>query len=185
MDDHQKLTDIIDACKRGEQQAYASLVDLFANRLYGYFYRLTGNAQDSNDLLSELFLRLVTKIGYYDSGSFDTWLFKIASNLFYDHLRARKREKHMLDSRKQQLIRSDMENGDSITDLPGADHIQDYLNELDIATREMIMLRFYSELSFKEIAKIRKEPIGTVLSKVHRGLARLRQLMEKHNEPTA
>lgn len=52
------------------------------------------------------------------------------------------------------------------------------LNRLDADTRELIMLRFYSELSFKEIARLRSEPIGTALSKLHRGLKKLRELME-------
>ena len=51
------------------------------------------------------------------------------------------------------------------------------LERLDEQTRELILLRFYSQLSFKEIAKMRGEPIGTVMSKVHRGVRRLRELM--------
>ena len=58
------------------------------------------------------------------------------------------------------------------------DRLQVQLNRLDADTRELIMLRFYSELSFKEIARVRGEPIGTALSKLHRGLKKLRVLME-------
>jgi len=58
------------------------------------------------------------------------------------------------------------------------DRLQVHLNRLDADTRELIMLRFYSELSFKEIAEQRSEPLGTALSKLHRGLKKLRDLME-------
>ena len=58
------------------------------------------------------------------------------------------------------------------------DKLQIQLKRLDADTRELIMLRFYSQLSFKEIAKMRSEPIGTTLAKLHRGLKRLREFME-------
>ena len=51
------------------------------------------------------------------------------------------------------------------------------LGELDSDVRELVMMRFYSQMSFKEIAESRREPIGTTLSKVHRGLKKLRELM--------
>ena len=52
------------------------------------------------------------------------------------------------------------------------------IKRLDSNTQELIMLRFYSQLSFKEIAKMRSEPIGTTLAKLHRGLKKLREAME-------
>jgi len=57
--------------------------------------------------------------------------------------------------------------------------LQIQLEKLDAETRELIMLRFYSQLSFKEMAEMRGEPIGTTLSKVHRGLKKLRERMEQ------
>jgi len=57
------------------------------------------------------------------------------------------------------------------------DNLEIQLRRLDTDTRELIMLRFYSELSFKEIAAMRSEPIGTTLAKLHRGLKKLRELM--------
>ena len=57
-------------------------------------------------------------------------------------------------------------------------HVANVLKRLDADTRELSMLRFYSQLSFKEIAKMRSEPIGTTLAKLHRGLKRLREFME-------
>ena len=58
------------------------------------------------------------------------------------------------------------------------DRLQIQLARLDADTQELIMLRFYSELSFKEIAELRSEPLGTALSKLHRGLKKLREYME-------
>ena len=58
------------------------------------------------------------------------------------------------------------------------DKLQMALNKLNADVRELIMMRFYSGLSFNEMSKMRSEPIGTTLAKVHRGLKRLRELME-------
>lgn len=58
------------------------------------------------------------------------------------------------------------------------DLLQMQLEKMDDETREVIMLRFYSQMSFKEIAEMKGEPIGTVLLRLHRGLKKLRELMD-------
>jgi RNA polymerase sigma-70 factor (ECF subfamily) len=168
------LGQIIAGCKDGEPESFSKLIDIYSGRLYGYFYRLTGSKETSDDLLSELFVKLVEKIGRYRGGSFNGWLFRIASNLFHDYLRDKQRQKRLLDGRKEQL---ESEYGRRQED-DRADGLQMALGKLDEDTRELIMLRFYSQTSFKEIAAMRSEPIGTTLSKVHRGLKKLRELME-------
>ena len=171
------LARIIIGCKAGSAESYSQLVDIYANRFYGYFYRLTGDKVVSDDLLSELFVKLVEKISSYKGGSFESWLFKIASNLFHDYLRGKQRRKKLLEVRKRQLESRITEVKKS--DSERVDKLQIQLEKLDTDTRELVMLRFYSQLSLKEVAKIRSEPIGTTLSKLHRGLKRLRELMER------
>jgi RNA polymerase sigma-70 factor, ECF subfamily len=178
--DNERLSEIISSCKRGSHDGFSQIVELYSARLYGYLYRLTGNAETSNDLLSEVFLKLVEKIKSYDGGSFDLWLFKIASNTFYDHLRLLQRQKKFLEYHKQEVQEAFERPKDS--DDFAIDALQSQLSKIDQETRELLLLRYYSDLSFKEIAEMRKEPIGTILSKVHRGLAKLRQLMEQQYE---
>ena len=169
------LAQIIAGCINGDSRSFSLVVDKYASRLYGYFYRLTGNNDISDELLSELFVKLVEKIGSYKGGSFDGWLFRIASNIFHDYLRAKQRRKKMFDAQKMQLATEQTEPRKS--DNEQIDKLQIQLRKMDTDTRELIMLRFYSELSFKEIALMRSEPIGTTLAKLHRGLKKLRQLM--------
>jgi len=149
---------------------------MYASRCYGYFYRLTGNNDLSDELLSELFVKLVEKFGSYKGGSFEGWLFKIASNIFHDYLRGKQRQKKLLDVQKKQI--ESQITGPKQSDNEQIDKLQIQLRKLDTDTRELIMLRFYSQLSFKEIAVIRSEPIGTTLAKLHRGLKKLRELMK-------
>jgi RNA polymerase sigma-70 factor (ECF subfamily) len=174
-----ELARIIHGCQSGDADSFARIVDMYAGRCYGYFYRLTGDRDLSDELLSELFVRLVEKFGSYKGGAFESWLFRIASNIFHDHLRAKQRRQRLLDGR-----RADLEAGGSGEPRRSdardetLDRLQVQIQRLDADTRELIVLRFYSELSFKEIAQIRSEPLGTALSKLHRGLKKLREMME-------
>ncbi len=170
------LARIVDGCKAGEADSFSQLLDIYASRVYGYFYRLTGDAELSDELLSKLFARLVAKVGSYKGGSFESWLFKVASNIFNDYLRGKQRRKKLLEIRKNELESKITEPKRS--DVERFDKLQIQLEKLNDDTRELIMLRFYSQMSLKEVAKIRREPIGTTLSKLHRGLKRLRELME-------
>jgi RNA polymerase sigma-70 factor, ECF subfamily len=170
------LARIINGCKNGDSQCFSQVVDMYATRCYGYFYRLTGNKDLSDELLSELFVKLVEKIGSYKGGSFESWLFRIAANLFHDHLRGKQRRRKLLEVRQEQVEIQTFEPKKS--DDEQVDKLQTQLGKLDPDTRELITLRFYAQLSFKEIAELRSEPIGTTLAKTHRGLKKLRQLME-------
>jgi RNA polymerase sigma-70 factor (ECF subfamily) len=170
------LEQIIVGCKRGDEACFSRLVDIYNRRCFGYFYRLTGNKTISEDLLSELFVKLVGKIGSYRGGSFDGWVFAMASNIFHDHLRFKQRQTRLLDEHSRRLKMRPMTTEGQ--DPGDADKMQGALDKLNSDVRELIMMRYYSQLSFKEISQLRREPIGTTLSKVHRGLKRLRELME-------
>jgi RNA polymerase sigma-70 factor (ECF subfamily) len=169
------VTQIIKLCQKGEKEGFLRLVDGYSSRLFGYFYRLTDNRDDSNELLSELFLKIIEKIGSCQPEAFDAWLFKTASNLFADYIRSKKRCQKMLNQITEQL-KTETQPAQNSNYM--ADKLTRQLQRLDAQTAEIIVMRYYSGLSFEELAKIRNEPVGTCLSKVHRGLKRLRQLME-------
>ena len=177
MSENVDLAKIIAGCKKREEESFSLLVDIYSGRLFGYFYRLTGKRQVSEDLLSELFVKLVERIDGFRGGSFESWLFKIARNIFRDYLRAKQRYIKLINEKKKRIEENVVETKKTRTE--SFDKLQIQLDKLDADTRELIMLRFYSGASFKEIATMRGEPIGTTLSKVHRGLSKLRELMEQ------
>jgi RNA polymerase sigma-70 factor (ECF subfamily) len=102
----------------------------------------------------------------------------MASNLFTDHLRARKRHNKMIDffQRDYKEETSDPKAGTFLDD-----ELTSALKSLDPETAELIVMRYYSELSFQELADLKKVPVNTVLSKVHRGLKKLKELMKKND----
>ena len=191
--DEQELTQLIDLAQANDPAAYDRIVDAYAPRLYGYLYRLTGSRDDSDDLLQELFLRLVRMIGSYEhDGRFEGWLFRIATNLARDRIRRRNREGRTasLDDSPEGWEGAGpvawLAAGDLSSPPPDSrmalsedvDALQRALAELPAAEREVIMLRHFSQLSFAEIAEAMGTPLGTALARGHRGLAKLRQLME-------
>lgn len=171
------LVRIIKGCQAGRAGSFEKLIDKYAGRCYGYFYRLTGDRDASDDLLSELFVKLVAKIKAYRGGVFESWLFKIASNVFNDWLRNKQRQAKLLRAQKALPAPEAAEDDNSLRE--EIDMLQAGLEKLDADTRQVIMLRFYSQLSFREIAAMRREPVGTTLAKVHRGIKKLRTLMEQ------
>ncbi len=176
MSTHDELERILTGCREGDADCFAELVDMYGSRCFGYFYRLTGNRDLSDDLLSELFVKLVQKIDSYRGGTFESWLFRVASNIFHDYLRSKQRQGKLLDERTRQ-VEEEQPIEPKASDAETSAKLQRQLLKLDHDTRELIMLRFYSELTLREIAEMRSEPIGTTLSKLHRTMKRLRRMM--------
>ena len=160
-------------CKAGKNEAYDELLNLYSSRLFSYFYSLTGNREISSDLLSELFYRIVKNIKKCKADKFESWMYKIASNLFYDYLRNKQKEEIIHNSVKEQI--ADSSNSfNNKDDNRKWEWLLDTLDDLDDELRELIMLKYYSGLSFKEIASIKNKPIGTILAKVHRGIKKIK-----------
>jgi RNA polymerase sigma-70 factor (ECF subfamily) len=190
--DPQQLPGTIASAQAGSGQAYQELLEAYGPRLYGYFMRATGNHHDAEDLLGELRLRLGRRLGEYDHrGRFEPWLFRVAANLVRDRIRRRRVRPGLSDP----LQESDEMPLDSqlASDAPPVDakliaeeaheRVDAALARLDAKTREMILLRHFAQLSFREIAEMEGCPLGTVLAKVHRGLRKLRELIE-HDDPS-
>lgn len=190
--DETALAEAIAGAKRGEAEAFDRLVDAYARRLNGFLFRLTGSRQETEDLLQEVFLRVVRNIpGYAHDGKFDAWLFRIAANLVRDGVRRSKRAPKMFT--KAGPAGDNGETGvDALDDVAGdepaadagmirderVDALNAALTELSESEREVILLRHYSQMSFKEIADATGVPLGTALARGHRGLEKLRRLME-------
>jgi RNA polymerase sigma-70 factor (ECF subfamily) len=182
----QRLREVIALASKGRAEGYEALLATYGPRLYGYFFRATGSHHDAEDLLGEISLRLVRTLRRYEHrGRFEPWLFRIAANMVRDRIRR---------SRTASVVGA-MPSDDDGTPLadqmpddgPGADaaalageasaELQEALRRLDGRTREMVLLRHFGQMSFREIADLYRCPLGTVLARVHRGIKALRRLM--------
>jgi len=183
----QRLQATIASAQAGSPEAFEALLEAYGSRLFGYFFRATASHHDAEDLLGEMMLRLVQRLKSYDDrGRFEPWLFRIAANMVRDRIRRTK------TSPTPASLSIEDDNGASMVDqVPGASaaveaemlageasaELSEALNKLDDMTRQMILLRHFGEMSFKEIAELFGCPLGTVLARVHRGLRSLRKIM--------
>lgn len=187
------LAFLIERAKERDPRAFEELVDRYSSRLYGFVYRLTGQREEAEDLVQEVFTRLVRTIdGYSHDGRFEAWLFRVATNLARDRLRRLKRSVSLASSGGAR----DEDRDDSSSSLHAladlstpppetpmrlredVDRLQKALAKLPATEREVIMLRHYTDMSFAEIAQAMGTPLGTALARSHRGLAKLRKWME-------
>ncbi|MHC4235099.1 MAG: RNA polymerase sigma factor [Planctomycetota bacterium] len=192
--DQDILASLVERAKQRDPEAFDLLVDQYGPRLYGYLYRLTGSRDDADDLLQDLFVRLVRMIGDYDHvGRFEAWIFRIATNLARDRVR-RARRAPVTMSLDQDVANNPGQRGASswqgLADISGpapdapmalredVDKMQGALGRLPAAEREVILLRHFSGMSFAEIAQAMGTPLGTALARSHRGLGKLREMME-------
>jgi RNA polymerase sigma-70 factor (ECF subfamily) len=139
-------------------------------RIYGAAYRLTGNATEAEDLAQETFLRAYRRFHLFAPGSnAKAWLLTILHNLRTDFLRKRGRTPPLSEL---------PEDGPAVAPTQGqglgiAD-VEQILAKLPEPFRAAVVLRDIEELSYEEIAKVLHVPIGTVMSRIHRGSALLR-----------
>ncbi len=182
------LDDLIGRAQRRDPTAFETLVEIYSPRLYGYFYRLSSRREDAEDLLQEVFVRVVRMIGRYEHDNrFDAWLFRIATNLVRDRVRRQRRSPGFETGtgeadepgRLEEVPDSQVDRpDDALETAEQIDRLQRMLKRLPEAEREVILLRHFSQMSFKEVAEAMGTPLGTALARAHRGLAKLRQLME-------
>lgn len=188
-----QLDDVVGGAKRGDPAAFDRLVEEFGPRLFGFALRLLNGKDEAEDVVQEVFLKVVRTIEQYEHDSrFEAWLFRIAANAVRDRIRSSRRsvsasggagpvteeemERAMYPRRDDASIRGPLETMENNEDV---DRVQNCLSRLPLAEREVIMLRHYSSMSFAEIAEMMGTPIGTALARAHRGLAKLREWMEK------
>ncbi|WP_102349491.1 RNA polymerase sigma factor SigW [Bacillus sp. Marseille-P3661] len=170
--------------KKGDQNAFAEIVELFKDKVYQLCYRMIGNAHEAEDLAQEAFIRAYVNIHSYDiNRKFSTWLYRIATNLSIDRLRKRKPD-YYLDAEIQgtegltmysHLQSDEPLPEESVESLEFQEMIQSEINELPPMYRSVIVLKYIEELSLKEISEILDIPIGTVKTRIHRGREALRK----------
>ena len=146
----------------GDESAFAELLARYGQPLAGFLHRHTGG-RDVEDLYQETWLRVVRAAAQFDASKrFSTWLFQIAVNLCRDwHRRA-----------PPETV-ADADPGSVDDRLDDRLDAQSLLALLPEPQREVLILRYYHDLSEEEIARIVECPRGTVKSRIHNALARL------------
>lgn len=166
----------------GKVQAAEELVRRYYTPLTRYLRRLTGSDALAEELHQQTWLSVLEHVSRFDSdagGGFKAWLFRIATNKANDLWRSSAREKTAKDGMR---LVSDEE-------LPAADHrmesreqerkLQQAIDRLPEHQRQVLLLRYYSNLKFVEIAEVIGCPLNTALGRMHKAMLKLKELMSR------
>jgi RNA polymerase sigma-70 factor (ECF subfamily) len=169
---HQDEARLIRTAKAGDKNAFGELYLFYAPRIYSAVYGLLMNRDDALEVTQVTFLRAWRAIRRFDvSRPFYPWLYKIARNRCYSRLADRKKQPTLVELEEARW--RDGENRDTVVDL--REDIGKALAKLKPEFREIIILRHFEELSYREIALIMGCPEGTVMSRLHAARRALRQ----------
>jgi RNA polymerase sigma-70 factor (ECF subfamily) len=166
----------IEAARGNDAQAFAHLVQAYQRPVYSLAYRMLGNPGDAEDASQEAFLKAYRALGSYDAGRpFSTWLLSITAHHCIDRLRRRRMVEVSLDGlpswRWGPVDTVDPQKAAEQSDQ--ADRMQRLLAELPEDYRLMIVLRYWHDLSYEEIAEITDQTVSAVKSRLHRARRQL------------
>ena len=169
---------LIKAYLKGKNQAFDILYYRYRKQLYGYLNNLLrGSSIDVDDIFEETWLKVIDKLpGYTDDGRFSAWLFRLAHNIFIDHIRKnRNRYFQSIDQEETPDLPTPDHHrpGEELSNQELAEAIAHAVGKLSAEQKEVFLLR-QQELSFKEIANIQQCSLNTVLSRMHYAIKNLR-----------
>lgn len=178
--DNAHLANALAKAAQGDQQAWRDIVQAYSARVYGLLRSQCGNPDLAEEITQSTFCTVAAKIGSYNEvGKFEAWLFRIAINRLRDEMRRRKRQANPMENSTLTGLAGPAPSPDG--QRPKSAELQrmrDALAQLSDAEQQIVHLRHSAELSFKQIAEVLDQPLGTALARHHRALKKLREIME-------
>jgi RNA polymerase sigma-70 factor (ECF subfamily) len=173
-------TEIARGLKRRDPDVLDSLIEKYQHRLLRYLVCLCGRRELAEDFFQETWIRVLERGHQYDARhEFSTWLFTIARNLVIDHLRRKQPASLDTPSGRDDAAPLDIpaigqsSAFDAALQREQNEHISAGMTHIVAAYREALVLRFQEGMSLEEIAQVTGAPLGTVKSRIYRGLASL------------
>lgn len=173
--------------RKGDQRAFAEIVEMYKDKLYHLAYRMMNNRQEAEDIVQESFLRVYKHLDRYDEDQkFSTWIYRIATNLCIDRLRKR-RPAYSLDAASTEhegldgyaMMPSDDRTPESELILSETQRIiREAIDTLPAKYKSVMVLRYLQDMSLQEISEVLDMPVTTVKTRVHRGREFMRKKLE-------
>lgn len=171
---------IVNRAQKGDLKAFETLMHHHVGAIVSYLHRFMPDEDDIDDIAQEVFLKAFCNLSRFNSarGQFRSWLFRIAANTSLDEIKRQKRvaanredvAKHL----QREAARNEWEPG---IELDQVANIKSAIQSLSNAQRQVVLLSYYHDLTFQEIANTLGIPFGTVKSRMSSALSRLRQLI--------
>ena len=180
------LTDeqLVRAYAKGNNEAFDTLLRRHQDRIFSYILRIIKNEDIANDIFQETFVKAIQTIRlgrYTENGKFPAWISRIAHNLIIDYYRQEKSENlQSADLTDVDILNRKELCEDTIEDIMISNQIRDdvkyLIEELPELQKEVLMMRYYQNLSVKEIAEITGVSINTALGRMRYAILNLRRI---------
>lgn len=172
---------ILKRASRGDEAAWRDLVNAYSARVFGLIRAQCNNADLAEEITQSTFCTVVAKIAdYTELGKFEQWLFRIAMNRLRDEMRRRKRQARPVEGESLAALAGEgpeRPTESARVDPAEVQALRQAVAQLSDADQQIIHLRHYGGLSFKQIAEILDQPLGTVLARQHRALKKLHEIL--------
>ena len=167
----------IQRAQAGDQEAFACLVEAYQIAVYNLAYRMLGNAVEAEDAAQETFIRVYTRLDTYDSErKFSSWLLAIASHYCIDRLRQRRLGLLSLDELPPwRWLASSSRPEEAVIRGEERDEVRQLLDQLPPHYRATVILRYWHDLSYQEIAEAMETTESAVKSTLYRARRMLSQ----------
>ena len=171
----------------GDESALASLIERHQSKIYGFIYSKINDRDLSDDIFQETFIKVIKTLksqSYNEEGKFLPWVMRIAHNLVVDHFRRAKKMPFQRETEEYSIFNYMTDNslnieGQIISEQVETD-LAKLLDELPADQKEVLVMRMYQDLSFKEIADLTGVSINTALGRMRYALLNLRKIIEKN-----
>ncbi|HVT44480.1 MAG TPA: sigma-70 family RNA polymerase sigma factor [Thermoanaerobaculia bacterium] len=195
MGDREPLDDrtLVATILEGDRDRFTELVIRYEKRIINYVYRITRNYEAAHDLAQEIFIKVYLALDRYDPKyQFSTWIFRIAQNASIDALRKRSLQEVSLTSspsegeqegKEREFADEGVSPYRALSNKELSAAIDQAVELLPPDYRELIQLRHFAELSYDEIAEIKRIPLGTVKNKLFRARNLLKDALGDYVEP--
>jgi len=180
---------LISQFNSGNSQSFSILVDRYQNRVYGFIFSKVKDAELADDVFQDTFVKVIKNLRlgkYKDEGSFLSWVMRIAHNIIMDHFRKINRlPKHESKHEDLDVLDRLIEQSSSVEDLMIETQIHADLSilidELPQTQKEVLRMRLFQEMSFKDIGEQTGVSINTALGRMRYAILNLRKLIDERN----
>jgi len=173
----------LDELKKGEKKAFRKLYDDYYQKVYGTAVTMLGNAEDAEDAVQEVFMKIYRKVSSFNGRSkFSTWLYRIAVNVCIDNVRRNKLRRFSTSSVEEGSLNELHDNGNEVERSVTSGEVNKItrkaITKLSPKLRTVVVLRDLQGFAHAEIADILGCSKGTVSSRLNRGRLKLRALLK-------
>ncbi|MGL2967192.1 RNA polymerase sigma factor [Flavobacterium sp. XGLA_31] len=179
---------LVDKYVAGDENALAILVNRHQSKIYGYIYSKVSDRDITEDIFQETFFKVIhtlkAKKYYNEEGKFLSWVLRIASNLIIDKFRSDKKMPLNRDTEDMSVFATIRDNSMNIESRLIKNQVEidlkNIIEELPHDQKEVVMMRYYLDMSFKEISDFTGVSVNTTLGRMRYAMTNLRKVIEKN-----